>query len=147
MEVPSLELGEGIEEDSNECCDILSRVFCSSLNSPLIGVWSICTWINTYYTLPILGKTPANVNRLVDENDICICVPGVGIECCAVGILDCTGACIWRDEGRAVQDASVSDSTPLYQVPSRDPGMTNSQDLKIIASTCENSGYLGSYLH
>lgn len=86
MERSAFELGEVFEEYRDERSDILSGLDRSAL-SKMNHVVNIGTRTRYYYThhfLTIVGIGKANTNRLVDEEDIRMVIPGILERLCGV---------------------------------------------------------------
>ena len=81
MESPPRELGEGLEENSNECLDVLCSFFSGLYNFPVIRVRetnSDATVLLSTGDSDTMGRKPCDV-RLVQEENVGFIVPAVRV--------------------------------------------------------------------
>ena len=70
MERPPFEFTEGVEKDSNECCNIFGRILRCALGSGIIEIRLVCTQTYTYKRFSVFGITPAYTDRLVNKENV-----------------------------------------------------------------------------
>lgn len=78
MECPAFELVEMLKENCNEGGNVFSCVL-SVVLSKLLSYY-LNEIQETYHALAKFCVGEANTNRLINEEDVCIRVPGLGME-------------------------------------------------------------------
>ena len=91
VESSALELAEGLKEDSYEGGDVFCGIFGRALRETAEGAYESNLREFTYDGLSVVCIREADADRLVNEEDVRVLVPGVRVERDVVNVVDPAG--------------------------------------------------------